>query len=279
MMPFKKLSLLLFSALLIASCQSSQKTGEGGEAEEGEAAIQQLDSEEQAELKQRQDKLGGSYSQLRKLYQAQRYRELLDEASKILSKNEYDLRALSILGLYHLDRGEFGAARIFFEKALEKHKEIPGLYNNIGIILLKEANLESALLSFRKAYDLESSNPVVQANLGSIYVKYMDYAKAEPLVETAYSKMSDDVIVANNYAIVLRTQGQYDKAEAVYKKALAKDSRNISTNLNYAILLIEYMKKYQEAQQLVNKIEFLNPTDRYVLAKVRELQRKVTTTK
>lgn len=274
----KKVSLWILSALIMTSCQTGEKV-EGDPEGEEIAQSAKLDSEEQAELRKRQDQLGGSYSQLRKLYQSQRYRELIEEASKILSKNEYDLRALSILGLYHLDRGEFGAARIFFEKALEKHKDVPGLYNNIGIILLKEANLESALQSFKKAYDLDSSNPVVQANLGSIYVKYMDYSEAEPLVQDSYAKMSDDVIVANNYAIVLRTQGQYDAAEKIYKKALAKDSRNISTNLNYAILLIDYMKKYQEAQQLVNKIEFLNPTDKYVLAKVRDLQRKVTTAK
>ncbi len=272
----KSLIYILIAATLMLSCQTGPKTEE--EASVGEPKAN-LDAEEKKELQEKQAKLGGSYSQLRKLYTEKRFNELLTEASKILSKDEYDLRALSILGLYHMDRREFGAARIFFEKALEKHKNEAGLYNNIGVIFIQEGNLESGLVSFKKAYEIDSANPVTQANLGSIYVKYMDYSEAEPLVADSFSRLSGNTIVANNYAIILRTQGQLEEAEKIYKKSLEKDPRSISTNLNYAILLIEYMKKYQQAQQIVNKIEFLNPTDKYVQAKVRELQRKVSTAK
>jgi Flp pilus assembly protein TadD len=266
-----KYLVVFFLCALMVSCQSGQKSDE--ETPQGKEV--NLDQEEQMELQERKQKVGGSHSKLRKLYKAKRNRELLSEASKILSKDEFDLRALSILGIYHMDQRQFGAARIMFEKALEKHRDEAGLYNNIGIIQLREGDLESALVSFKKAYELDRSNPSVQANLGSIYVKYMDYVEAEPLVEDSYSRMGDDVIVANNYAIVLRTQGQYEEAKKIYEKALSKDSRNISTNLNYAILLVEYMKNYEKARQVVNKIEFLNPTDPYVINKARELQRKV----
>ncbi len=271
---FKKIFILFFCLGLMVSCQTGSKTPDAPE----EVGVN-LDEEEKAELAERQAKIGGDYSTLRKLYKAKRYRELLSEAAKILSKDEYDLRALAILGIYHMDQKEFGAARIMFEKALEKHKGEAGLYNNIGVILLQEGDLESALVSFKEAYSINRSNPVVQANLGSIYVKYMDYVEAEPLVEDSYSRMGDNDIVANNYAIILRTQGQYEEAKKVYEKALARDSRNISTNLNYAILLVEYMKNYEKARQIVNKIEFLNPTDKYVVAKVRDLQRKVAAAK
>lgn len=254
----------------MVSCQSGSKT-----TSEPEEKGVNLDEEEKAELAERQAQIGGDHSQLRKLYKAKRYRELLSEAAKILSRNEYDLRALSMLGIYHMDQNQYGAARIMFEKALEKHKGEAGLYNNIGVILLREGNLESALASFKEAYNIDSGNVSVQANLGSIYVKYMDYVEAEPLVEDSYSRMGDNDIVANNYGIILRTHGQYEEAKKVYEKALARDSRNISTNLNYAILLVEYMKNYEKARQIVNKIEFLNPTDKYVVRKVKELQRKV----
>ena len=273
----KIFTLLILSFSLLISCQTGNKDGETSKEEDTVAV--NLDAEEKQDLKERQEKVGGSHSKLRKLYKAKRFRELQSEAGKILSKDEFDLRALSILGIYHLEQKRYGAARIMFEKALQKHKDEAGLYNNIGVILLKEGDLESALVSFKKAYEVESSNSVVQANLGSIYVKYMDYVEAEPLVEDAYSRMSSNNIVANNYAIVLRTQGQYEEAKKIYEKALSRDSRNISTNLNYAILLVEYMKKYEKARQVVNKIEFLNPNDRYVLKKVKDLQRKVAAAK
>lgn len=267
------LVLVFLSMTLFTSCQTSQQ---GTKDQDGSV---NLDEEEKKELKEKQQKLGGSHSQLKKLFRAKRYRELIEEASKLLSKNEYDLKALSALGLYHMEKRQYGAARIFFEKALEKHPDESGLYNNIGVIFIREGDLESALVSFRKAYGLDRDNPNVEANLGSIYVKYMDYIEAEPLVDDAYSRLTDNVIVANNYAIVLRTQGKYEEAKKVYEKTLAKDARNITTHLNYAILLVEYMKKYQQAQRIVNKIEFLNPTDKYVLRKAQELQHKVSARK
>lgn len=147
------------------------------------------------------------------------------------------------------------------------------------MIQLREEDLASAFESFKKAYGLASGNPNVLANLGSIYVKYMDYVEAEPMVEDAYSFMPDNAIVANNYAIVLRTQGQFEEAEKIYSKALQKNSRDITTNLNYAILLVDYMKKYDKARQVVNKMEFLNPTDKYVVNKIQDLQRKVQAAK
>ncbi len=274
----KNCIIVLMSALLLVSCQSGQKSTSDQDANSDEIKVN-LDAEEKQELEAKKEAVGGSHSQLRKLYKAKRFRELLSESAKILSKDEYDLQALSILGIYHLDQRQYGAARIFFEKALTKHKGEAGLYNNIGVIFLREGKLQSAMNSFKDAYNVERANPMVQANLGSIYVKYMDYVEAEPLVEDAYSRMSDSNIVANNYAIILRTQGRYEDAQKVYESALSRDSRNIPTNLNYAILLIEYMKKYDQARQVVNKIEFLNPTDKYVLNKVKELQRKVAAAK
>jgi Flp pilus assembly protein TadD len=272
----KKILSSLVILALMSSCAVKYKSADDGAS--GEPKVN-LDAEEQKEIKEKQDKLGGSYAQLRKLYKARRYNELVQEAGKFLSKDEYDLRALTVLGLFHMDKKEYGAARIFFDKALEKHPNVAGLYNNIGVIQIREDRLEAAISSFRKAYQVERNNPIVQANLGSIYVKYMDYVEAEPLVEESYSRMSDNSIVANNYAIILRSQGQYEEAEKIYEKSLARDSRNISTNLNYAILLVEYMKKYDKARQLVNKIEFLNPRDKYVLAKIKELQLKVSAAK
>ena len=261
---------LLYSVLVfIVSCQMQPKQ-ETIPDQPG-----QMDSQEKSELKKIQERIGGDHSLLGKYYREKHYRKLLIEAGKLLSKNEYDLKALCVLGLYHMDRGEYGASRIFFEKALKKYPNEAGLYNNIGVILLKENNLDSALLSFKKAYDIENSNLAVQANLGSIYVKYMDYVQAENLAVDAYPRKPDNVIIANNFAIILRTQGQYEEAEQIYMKILNSNSRNLPANLNYAILLVEYMKKYKKGKQMVNKLEFLNPKSRYVLGKIKDLQIKV----
>lgn len=150
-----------------------------------------------------------------------------------------------------------------------------GLYNNLGVIDLREDSLESAYLNFKTAYNIDSKNSNVLNNLGSIYIKYLDYSKAERLVEDAYSFMSDSLSVTNNLAILKRSQGQYDESAKLYKKVLDKDPRNVPTVLNYAILLIEYMKKYDEGERLLNKLEFLESNEPYVRAKMTELNTKL----
>ncbi len=267
MLKIEKFLKFLVSLIFVVSCQMQPK-------EASEQPVP-MDSKEKMELKKIQEQVGGTYPLLGKYYREKRYRKLLIEAGKILSRDENDLKALCALGLYHMDKGEYGASRIFFEKALKKHPNEAGLYNNIGVILLKEGHLDSALLSFKKAYDIENSNLAVQANLGSIYVKYMDYVQAENLAADAYSRKPSNTIVANNFAIILRTQGQYEEAEQVYQKILEHNSRNLPANLNYAILLVEYMKKYKKGKKIVNKLEFLNPKSKYVLEKIKDLQIRV----
>ncbi len=269
MLKAKNFIKILFGLIFVISCQMQQPK------KELPTKPGSMDSEERAELKKIQNQTGGLHSLMGQYYRQKRYRKLLIEAGKILSKNEYDLKALSVLGLYHLDKGKYGAARIFFEKALEKHPDEAGLYNNIGVILLKENNLDSALLSFRKAYEIDSTNLAIQGNLGSIYIKYMDYIQAENMAVDAYTKQPDNAIIANNFAIILRTQGQYEEAEQIYRKILDRNPRNLPANLNYAILLVEYMKKYKKGKQMVNKLEFLNPRSKYILDKIKDLQIKV----
>jgi len=201
-------------------------------------------------------------------------KDLFKQAGLILSKNPYDPQALNALAIHHITKAEWGAARLLLEKALEKNKDVAGLYNNLGVISLREDNLEAAYTYFKTAYAKDPKNANVLNNLGSIYVKYLDYGRAERMIEDAYSYMSDSPSVTNNYAIIKRVQGQYDQAAALYKKILDKDPRNVSTMLNYAILEIEYMKKYDDGVKLLNKLEFLETSDPYIRNKITELNAK-----
>ena len=260
--------LISISFIFIVSCQQMS-------LDKKEPVEKQMSDQEKVEIKKIQEQTGGDPSLLGDYYRKKRYRKLLIEAGRLLSKNEHDLKALSALGLYHMDRGEYGAARIFFEKALKKHPEQAGLYNNIGVIFLKEGNLESALISFKKAYELDNANFFVQSNLGSIFMKYMDYIQGEPLITDAYGRNPNDDIIANNYGVILRTQGQYEEAEQVYKKIIARNPRNLPANVNYAILLVEYMRNYERGKKIVNKLEFLNPRSKYIINKIKDLQIKM----
>ncbi len=214
-------------------------------------------------------------SDLSKAFDSKNQKEIFAIAGQILSQNPNDPHALNILALYHIQKGEWGAARLLIERALEKNKDVAGLYNNLGVIDLREDSLESAYLNFKTAYSKDSRNSNVLNNLGSIYIKYLDYGKATRLIEDAYSYMPDSLSVTNNYAILKRSQGQFDESARLYKKVLDKDPRNVPALLNYAILLIEYMKKYDEGERLLNKLEFLESNEPYIRTKMTELNNKL----
>lgn len=272
----KKYLIICLSVMFVWGCSSTEKASEGSSSNtvemEATAPKEQTKYEQPAAAEPPSKK---TLSELSKAFDNKQYKEMFEIAGGILAKSPYDAHALNTLALYHTQRGEWGAARLLIERALEKNKDVAGLYNNLGVIALREDNLEVAYVNFKTAYSKDSANPNVNNNLGSIYVKYLDYGRGAKLVETAYGTLSDSASVTNNLAIIKRSQGQYDEAAALYKKNVDKDPRNVSTLLNYAILQIEYMKKYDEGEKLLNKLEFLESGDPYVRKKITDLNIKV----
>jgi Flp pilus assembly protein TadD len=274
----KKLILVLCLAGL-AGCSTTENGGEEAPRptkKSGSAKAEELPTTAtQAPLPPPVPIAKQTYTALSKAFDDKNYKEVFALSGQMLSQNPNDVQALNALAMYHMQKSEWGAARLLLERALEKNKDVSGLYNNLGVIALREDNLETAIIHFKTAYEKDRKNPTAANNLGSIYVKYLDYGKAEPLIDTAYSYMPDATSVANNYAIVKRSKGNFDAAADLYKKILAKEPRNVSTLLNYAILLIDYMKKYDEGEKLLNKLEFLESNEPYVKVKVTELHTKI----
>jgi Flp pilus assembly protein TadD len=275
----RKPIVFILSLLFLWGCSSADKQSDGESSNTLEANSGSESSPSSKSEAPPQEVSKKTSSELSKAFDRKDYKEMFAIAGQILTQNPNDAHALNTLALYHTQKGEWGAARLLIERALEKNKDMAGLYNNLGVIALREDNLEAAYNYFKTAYAKESRNPNVLNNLGSIYVKYLDYSRGEKLIEDAYSYLSDSTSVANNLAIIKRSQGQYDQAATLYQKIIDKDPRNVSTLLNYAILQIEYMKKYAEGEKLLNKLEFLESNDPYVRKKITDLNIKVQATR
>lgn len=260
------------SLLFIWGCSSTNEQEDSASTSSSSTSSKSKSTKQEPPMKPASEQ---EISELSKAFDSKQYKKMLDIAGQILLKNPDDANALNTIALYHTQRGEWGAAKLLLERALEKNKDVAGLYNNLGVIALREDNLELAYVHFKTAYSKQSNNPNAIHNLGSIYVMYLDYGRGEKLAESAYSSLPESVSVANNLAIIRRSQGKFEEAEGLYKKILDKDSRNVSTLLNYAILLIEYMKKYNEGEKLLNKLEFLESSEKYVRNKITELNSKV----
>lgn len=187
---------------------------------------------------------------------------MIDAVSKRLSKDQNDLKALNGLGIFYLEHGKFGLARMLFTRALKAHPDEPGLHNNLGVILLNENEQREAIAAFRKALSIKTSYTVGSANLGSIFVEYKDYTRAADLLGEGYGAVKGDLKgvgldVANNYALALSGIGEHDKAKDIFKDILKADSSNVTALLNYSILLIHRMKDKKEGEKQLNRLRFV----------------------
>lgn len=256
--------LLTLTALIFVGCSSGEK--------QSETSVEEMSE-------QRKPVEKSKYSVVDNALNRKDYNKLLQVAQENLSSDPYDAKTLNALAIMHIRKGQYGAAQILLEKALKKNK-VAGLENNLGVIEMLKGNPEGAFVRFQKAAEMSSDDSdALNKNLGSFYLYYGDKDKVEDLInENTWSGFTG-LKAMNNYAVYLRQIGQFEKAESIYKKALGKSSRNTTLLLNYTILLVDYMKKYNEGERLLNKLEFLELNGKGLKAKIENLHQKVRAAK
>lgn len=197
-------------------------------------------------------------------FQAKEERALVEAISKRLGKDQADLQALNALGVFYAEQGKLGLARILFARAQKAHPNEPGLYNNQGVLFLKEGKQRPAIAALRKAMETKGSYTVGAANLGAIFCEYKDYGRAADLLDNAYGAVRGDlkrggiaVDVANNYALALMGSGDPEKAKDIFKNILEADNGNVTALLNYSILLIHHLKEKKEGEKQLNRLRFV----------------------
>lgn len=199
--------------------------------------------------------------------------------SRVLGKDQNDLKALNALAVHYIQKDSPGLAKIVLNRALDSHPDSHQVYNNLGVVYIGEGELRKAINSFKKATELKSGYEIGLANLGSIYVEYGDYPRAVEPLEEGYSVVKNliekrdenAVMVASNYAVALAGTGEFGKAESIYKKILDSDSRNVGVLYNYAALLIQNLGKPKEGRKTLSRLKFV-ADDRKVLNKAKALE-------
>ena len=188
---------------------------------------------------------------------------MVDAVAKVLSKDQTDLKALNVLANFYIEQGKLGMGRILLARAEKAHPSEPGIFNNLGVILLNEGKQRPAIASFRKAMEVKRGYPIGSANLGSIFVEYKDYARAVDLLAEGYGSVSSDLHkgvaldVANNYALALSGTGNVEKAQSIFKSILKSESQNVAALMNYTILLIYKKKDKREGEKMLARVKFL----------------------
>jgi TolA-binding protein len=219
---------------------------------------------ERAVLTKMPDLMGAdSDSDFQNAYKSKDEGLIVDAISKRLSKDQNDVKALNLAGVYYFQTGKHGLARIFFNRALKVKADEPALHNNLGIIFLAEDKMRPAILTLGKAIQSNKSYDIGGANLGSIFVEYKDFGRAVDLLKEGYSAVKGDLKrgigleVANNYALALAGTGAHGDAKEIYQDMLKVDSGNVNALLNYTILLIHKLKDKKEGEKQLNRLKFL----------------------
>lgn len=180
-------------------------------------------------------------------------------ATQVLSQNPSEVVALNALGIYHYRRGQHLAAQYMFAKAMKLTPNSSELHSNIGLVHLALKERRRAIKSFRKALELNPEDGVAAANVGALYVEDRDFLKAVVPLEIASKKLTKDARVLNNYAAALANTGKQEQAKGLYTEALRLNPNSKEILFNYCVLLVDHLKKPQEAMEYINKLKFLGP--------------------
>ncbi len=206
----------------------------------------------------------------------------LEPVHEQLAKDDKDLKALNTLGIYYLNKNEPGLAKLALEKAVSYHPKSPSIYNNLGVIEIKDGDQRKAIVNFKQATTLQPNYKPVLTNMSSIYLEYSDYKSAIGPIEDSYNELKGDlsrgqmmaVQAASNYAVCLTGMSDFKKAKNIYEKILDSGVRDIDVMMNYAILLVKIIKDKTESIKILSKIKFASD-DKSVLDKVKDLEREL----
>jgi tetratricopeptide (TPR) repeat protein/transglutaminase-like putative cysteine protease len=128
---------------------------------------------------------------------------------------------LNEMGSKALDRGAFGAARTFLEKATAKDPKQANAWNNLGRAYAGLDMLDEAEQAYKKQIEINPSDEYAYNNLGLLYHREGQYEKA---VE-AYTKQIEinplDKFVYPNLAATYVELKKWDEAAGAYEKARA----------------------------------------------------------
>ena len=208
-------------------------------------------AEEKLSINQKVEKMNQAY-EIKKFSIFQKW------ANHVLSDDPKNLKALYLLGTYHLNKNQTGVARLLFEKALEHYPNEAALYYAQGLVALKEKERQKAMFSFEESLKKDGEYRPAQIALSSLYMQNLNVKKALPLLEDVYSKDSLSKflpLVAHNYALALRLVGRKKQARKVYRFIIEEKKDTSLVLVNYALLLVEDFNNKKEAQKMLNRAD------------------------
>lgn len=170
-----------------------------------------------------------------------------------LTRHPRELRAVFLLGVHYLRIRKDELANYFFNQ-LEKSPDFVWkslLYNNLGMIALRDNNRDEAIGYFEKATEAQPRIAAPLANLGSIYLKGRNYEKAYEVFKKAHEvdNQFEDAVLGLGSA--LEGLGKFEEASKQYEDFSNDHPKALSVVYNRSLILGNRLNKTADAAQLM----------------------------
>jgi Tfp pilus assembly protein PilF len=164
--------------------------------------------------------------------------------------------AYTALASSYLAIGKDSVAEFVVRRGLDrgKDKDSAGLMNLMGVISLQRKQADSASEWFSKALDLTPTFVPALVNRACLGIRDFQYDLAEQDLKQAIllDPFNVDALIA--LGITQKKQGNVSGAKAALTKAVDLAPDNASARFNLGVLMVENLKKPNEALRLFNEV-------------------------
>lgn len=235
---------------------------------------------------------------INKLINQQEYLQAKEELLTLLQTQQDNAEALKLLGLCHINLGEYKDGQNIFETvikykddatswfylancydnqndyihAISAYEEVLRLrscyvdaYKNLAIVYVKNKEPQKAIEVAQRALDYVTDDYTVYYIAGTACMALKDFEGALKFLEKALELNPEHSQLYNNLGTCYTTIGDLNKAYENFIQASKYDEKNSITYFNIASIL-QIQNKHQEACGYFEKAYLLEPQDNYLVA-------------
>lgn len=192
------------------------------------------------------------------LHRAGRLAEAAAGYRAILSAAPEQTEALHLLGVVHLQLGQYAQGQVLIERAIAFDPATPRYYESMGEGLAAQGQHARALAYFENAQARGANSPTFLFNLGLTALKADAPAKAEPALRALLAAQPDHVDALVDLAAALKKLERANEGEPFLRRALEKSPDNAAALNNLAMLLRD-RDDFDEAERLVTRALAVQP--------------------
>lgn len=182
-------------------------------------------------------------------------REAETKIKGFLAKYPEEKRAVFLLGVHYM-RARMQELAVYFFNQLEKDTTFAWkslLYNNLGMLALREGNRVLAMDYFEKALGAAPRIAAPYVNLGAIYLQGRNYVEAEKVFSMAVQVDGDFEDAVLGLGGAQEGAGKFAAAWDTYKTFMDKNPGAISVLYNGSLVLGNRLGQAAQAEELMRR--------------------------